>query len=1183
MTSMDRNPSDTAASRPGFFAALARRLAWLVRPSAVITDVLQRRRASLLAGLSLLLLASGTLSFIGLVGRRQRDARSFTLDLLVFFVLMMLVVYTLARSRHWRIGSWLMVGALSSLAYLTLFLGYQTPMNPANVLFTYLTLAFVMGMALFSHRQLLILVGLNEVAIWLTYTLNPYLAPAQAPQVMGQVMMIGVLMAVVSATRDGMEKARLNEAQAASQKLTVLQTSLEDRVAERTRALQSSLEVSQHLATLPDRERLAPAVAEVVQRAFGYYHAQIYLLDESKTKLALVGGTGEAGRVLLAQGHQIEVGQGLVGRAAAANRMALALDTRSEPNWLPNVLLPDTRAEVAVPIAIGAEVLGVLDVQDDQVWTADETRLTLLQNIANQAAVALQNARQFVQTQAALREANMFRKSAENAGQGMAVGSLDGKLLYINPAFLQMIGLERPDQILGQRFSPFYPPDVQEKMRFEIMPEVMRSGQWSGELTLLTQDGRLTPVLENVFLLPGETPDQRLVAVIATDMTERKQTQERLARQAQDLARVAEVSTAVSHILDPDTLIQQVVNLVQEKFGLYFVNLFLYNPDSERLEMSYGSGEIGQKMVAAKWSVPIAHESSLLAQAARARQSVVVNDVRRLPNFLTDALLPDTAAELTVPLLVGDELLGVLDVESDQVDYFTASDISIQTTLAAQIAVALQNARRYQQTRQSEQLVRTIIDATPDWIFIKDRAHRYQLVNRGYADSILRTPDQMLGKDDLELGQPEELVKGNPEKGIHGYWVDDDEIIASHERRNIASEQILVQGQRRLFNMVKVPLEDEQGQVWGVLAFGRDITEREMLQKETTQRLEEINALYRAMSREGWQAYMEGAQRQTSFLFDQQTVRPVSEAQAAPEKPMLTVPLALRGSVIGALAVEDDPQKPLTEEELASLEQMAEQVAQALESARLFEQTQSALGLTESLYAGSDGVLRSSDAQDVLRAVVESTTLKRFATSLVLLFDRPWTEQPANTAAIVASYTPASPNPADMPPALKAVMPVGRVLDLHQTQLVENMRRDRVLFMADAQTEQALQPEARASLSVLGRAVAIFPLLAGDQWIGWLITTSTEPISLTDEQMRQVQTLLGQAATVLQGQRLFEQTQARARYEQALREVTARVRASSDPDTVLRTAVREVGALLGRNALIRLGEPQTRPLAPESK
>jgi signal transduction histidine kinase len=82
-------------------------------------------------------------------------------------------------------------------------------------------------------------------------------------------------------------------------------------------------------------------------------------------------------------------------------------------------------------------------------------------------------------------------------------------------------------------------------------------------------------------------------------------------------------------------------------------------------------------------------------RAARMRQGVIVNNVREAPQFLPNPWLPDTRAELAVPLIVGDKLLGVFDVQSEQVDHFTDEDLRIQSTLAAQVAVALQNAELY--------------------------------------------------------------------------------------------------------------------------------------------------------------------------------------------------------------------------------------------------------------------------------------------------------------------------------------------------------------------------------------------------------------------------------------------------------------------------------------------------------
>jgi signal transduction protein with GAF and PtsI domain len=139
----------------------------------------------------------------------------------------------------------------------------------------------------------------------------------------------------------------------------------------------------------------------------------------------MVGGTGNAGRAMLAAGHRIERGRGLVGRAAESRRAVIVSDVTRDPGWLANPLLPNTRSEIATPIILGDEVLGVLDVQQDVRGGLTRADAELLQSIANQVAIALRNAElyQYAQ-QAAEREAvvNVINQRIQQAA------SLDGVL-----------------------------------------------------------------------------------------------------------------------------------------------------------------------------------------------------------------------------------------------------------------------------------------------------------------------------------------------------------------------------------------------------------------------------------------------------------------------------------------------------------------------------------------------------------------------------------------------------------------------------------------------------------------------------------------------------------------------------------------------------------------------------------
>lgn len=180
---------------------------------------------------------------------------------------------------------------------------------------------------------------------------------------------------------------------------------------------------------------------------------------------------------------------------------------------------------------------------------------------------------------------------------------------------------------------------------------------------------------------------------------ELKQLQRELEGRAAALATVAEVGTATSTILETKRLLQEVVDLTKDRFDLYHSHIYLLDEARENLVLASGAGEPGRQMVAKGHSIPFSREQSLVARAARERKGVTVNDVTQAPDFLPNPLLPDTRSELAVPMIVAGNVIGVFDVQSDQVGRFAEADINIQTTLAAQVAASIQNVRSFERAK----------------------------------------------------------------------------------------------------------------------------------------------------------------------------------------------------------------------------------------------------------------------------------------------------------------------------------------------------------------------------------------------------------------------------------------------------------------------------------------------------
>ncbi len=178
-------------------------------------------------------------------------------------------------------------------------------------------------------------------------------------------------------------------------------------------------------------------------------------------------------------------------------------------------------------------------------------------------------------------------------------------------------------------------------------------------------------------------------------LEETERSRQQLDKRAAELETVARVSTAAATILSPQELLQSVVDLTKYSFNLYHTQVYLLDEDKSALMLKAGAGKMGYRMTSEGEKIDLNLSNSVVVRAAKTRTGVVVNDVRQDEGFLFHPLLPDALSEMAVPMIVGDQLVGVFDVLASVTNRFSDDDSRTYNTLASQVAVALRNAELY--------------------------------------------------------------------------------------------------------------------------------------------------------------------------------------------------------------------------------------------------------------------------------------------------------------------------------------------------------------------------------------------------------------------------------------------------------------------------------------------------------
>jgi GAF domain-containing protein/HAMP domain-containing protein len=293
------------------------------------------------------------------------------------------------------------------------------------------------------------------------------------------------------------------------------------------------------------------------------------------------------------------------------------------------------------------------------------------------------------------------------------------------------------------------------------------AGDYRGHVSLKSQDEMniLADTFNNMTTQLSQTLGslEQRVKDRTTDLERSKLLTE---KHAQDLETVADISRSIAAIQDLDQLLPVIARSISEHLGYYHIGIYLLNEAKDFLILKAANSEGGQRMLQRKdTSLPV-EPSSLVGFVAFRKQPRVTQDVDRDAIYLADPDLPDTKSEVGLPLMVGTEIIGVLDVQSSQPNAFAGQEVNVLTTLANQIAISVRNAQLFGETRralaESEKIYQQFIQQGWGRIIKESPVQGYKYSQQGLVP--LETSREMLNIAPGSTGKDQSAILSIPIK-----------------------------------------------------------------------------------------------------------------------------------------------------------------------------------------------------------------------------------------------------------------------------------------------------------------------------------------------------------------------------------------------------------------------------------
>ncbi len=407
------------------------------------------------------------------------------------------------------------------------------------------------------------------------------------------------------------------------------------------------------------------------------------------------------------------------------------------------------RATACLPIQRGGKSVGVLYVNYPEPHIFTDNEKNMLAIFANQTAIALENAQLWYAEQTKSIElgalANLSRSLAETmdledmfhvferqvranipAAEGGALLIYDSQRAALVPRasfgydreILQMVAIQPGESAAGRVYQTNQPvrlsgQEAVKEARRRMQPDnqalFAAASPWGGIpqsmiSAPLSASGETmgSIVLDNSSSPQAFTQDDLQLLVAMADRIalaiHNAQLFARERRRAAQLATVNELGHRVSSILDMDELAQTLVRLIRDKFEYRYVHLLINDPSKNETVLRAGAGPTMTELVPGRFILPF--DQGIVGWTAAHGETLLANDVSKEARFQYHPAVADTRSEIAIPLTMSARVIGVLDIQSEQLNAFDPSDVATLETLAGQIAITLENARLYGEVQE---------------------------------------------------------------------------------------------------------------------------------------------------------------------------------------------------------------------------------------------------------------------------------------------------------------------------------------------------------------------------------------------------------------------------------------------------------------------------------------------------